>query len=220
VIKKLLTFQLCLIAAILPTYAGLTPPESTNPYDLEDGDIVFQGGNDLQAKAVKAATHAPWSHVGIVFFYQNEPWVLEAIEPVQTTKLKTFIARCPQHFYAMRLKNSGFHINAKSIRKAEQYAKRLLGKHYDPHFQWSEDKFYCSELVWKIYKQATGIELCPPRLLSSYDLYQPAMQKLIKQRFHTMSNLPMNELMVAPADIARSTYLVEAPRKDGKITKK
>lgn len=210
---------LCMISTILTSHAGLKRQQVKNPYNLQNGDIVFQDTNDAQAKAVKAATNSRWSHVGIVFFHQGSPWVLEAVQPVKSTPLKTFIARSPRSFYAMRLKNANRLINPTSIAKARQYGQLQIGKNYDPYFQWSEERVYCSELVWKIYKQATGVELCKPRLLGSYNLHHPTVQALIIQRFGSMSQLPMNELMVAPSDIAESKLLIEAPRRTLKLTR-
>ena len=69
-VKKVLLTQIYLLATFITSHAGLEKQGSTNPYDLQTGDLVFQGGNDLQAKAVKAASHSRWSHVGLVFFYK------------------------------------------------------------------------------------------------------------------------------------------------------
>ena len=35
----------------------------------------------------------------------------------------------------------------------------MNNKDYDLYFEWSDDKIYCSELVWKIYKNGADIEL-------------------------------------------------------------
>lgn len=207
---------LCLLSTLLSVHAGTSPFQSGTSYDLKPGDIVFQETGEAQAMAVKAATNSRWSHVGIVFFHQEQPWVLEALQPVKTTPLKSFIDRSPESFYAMRLKHAHLHINARSVNKAQQYAQLQLGKNYDPYFQWSDTHVYCSELVWKIYKHSTGIELCQPRILSSYNLHHPMVQTLIKKRYGSMSKLPMNELMVAPSDLAESNLLIEVPRKQRK----
>ena len=37
--------------------------------------------------------------------------------------------------------------------------EKFKGKNYDLTFEWSDDKIYCSELIWKIYKRSTGIEI-------------------------------------------------------------
>lgn len=190
-----------------------------NPYSLQDGDIVFQSGKSKQAKAVQIATGSKWSHVGIIFFYQGEPWVLEAVQPVKSTRLNEFIARSDS-FYAMRLKKAKRYITQKSLKKAETYGKKQLGKKYDPYFQWDNDRLYCSELVWKIYKYATGIELCKPRTLGSYHLDDPAIKKLIKNQYNSMKNLPLDELCVAPSDLAQSPLLTEVPFKSQQTTQR
>lgn len=41
----------------------------------------------------------------------------------------------------------------------KQIGEKFKGKPYDIYFEWSDDKIYCSELVWKIYKHALDIEI-------------------------------------------------------------
>lgn len=185
-------------------------------YDLQNGDIVFQEGDDMQSQAVKAATHSRWSHVGIVFFEDDVPWVLEAIQPVQRTPLAHFIARSPASFYAMRLKNAAKLINNKSLTQAKDYAKLQIGKPYDAHFRWSDEQIYCSELVWKLYKNSLGVELCQPRKLGSYQLREAKVRPLVNQRYGSLKKLPHDELAVAPSDLAGSPLLIEVPRKPEK----
>ena len=48
--------------------------------------------------------------------------------------------------------------------------KKYNGKNYDIYFEWSDDRIYCSELVWKMYKEATGIEIGEIQKLSDFDL--------------------------------------------------
>ncbi len=40
-----------------------------------------------------------------------------------------------------------------------QTAKRYLGKPYDLAFSWSDDRQYCSEVVWKVYQNAPGMRV-------------------------------------------------------------
>ena len=184
-----------------------------NPYELKDGDIVFQETDSNQAKAVKAATGSRWSHVGMVFHQDGKPMVIEALQPVRITPLSKFIARNPSSFYAMRLKDSHKEINDNTIARAKSYCDEQLGKNYDFKFRWSDDKIYCSELVWKIYKEAADIELCKPRIFKEYNLTHPTVERIIKQRYGSIKNLPLNELLVAPSDLAQSDLLLEVPRK-------
>ena len=85
-----------------------------------------------------------------------------------------------------------------------------IGKNYDARFQWGDDKLYCSELVWKIYQHA-GVELCKPRQFRDYDLEKPSVQKIINARYGGMEKIPLNEMVVAPSDLASSGQLVTIP---------
>ena len=208
---------------ILPTLvlssvgiASIVKARTYNPYELKDGDIVFQETASSKGKAVKAATNSRWTHVGMVFFKNDKPMVIEAVQPVRITPLSKFIARSPSSFYAMRLKDANKHLNTNSIAKANKYGTKQLGKNYDVQFRWSDEKIYCSELVWKIYKEAIGIELCKPRQFKDYNLSHPTVKRIIEQRYGSVSNLPLDELVVAPSDLAESDLLVEVPRKDKK----
>ena len=213
--RKWITLLVFVFAALAMSigYARYKKARTHNPYELRSGDIVFQETNGNQAMAVKAATNSHWSHVGMVFHRNGKPMVIEAVQPVRVTSLASFIARNPKSFYAMRLKNADDKINAAAIRRAEQYCNKLLGKDYDSRFRWSDDQIYCSELVWKVYKNAVGIELCKPRSFKSYNLKHPTVRRLVKARYGSSSNLPLDEIAVAPSDLAESDLLTEVPKK-------
>ena len=210
--KFLLVCSLLVLVTSL-TFAGIWKSRTHNPYQLQDGDIVFQETNSTQGKAVKAATDSRWTHVGMVFFDDGKPMVIEAVQPVRITSLNKFISRSPSSFYAMRIKDADKHIKDDTIAKARAYGKEQLGKNYDPQFRWSDEKIYCSELVWKIYNEAAGIQLCEPRNFHSYNLNHPVVQDIVERRYGSVSNLPVDELVVAPSDLANSDLLIEAPRK-------
>lgn len=212
-------FLVVSLLVLLLSSAGITAfwkSRSYNPYQLQDGDIVFQETGSSQGKAVKAATGSRWTHVGMVFFKNGKPMVIEAVQPVRITSLSRFISRSPSSFYAMRLKDANKHITTDTIARATRYSNQQLGKNYDLQFRWSDDKIYCSELVWKIYKEAGGVELCKPRQFKDYNLSHPTVERIIEQRYGSVSNLPLDELVVAPSDLAESDLLVEVPRKNNK----
>jgi len=212
--KPLIIPLVCVLTIALASflYARYQKVSTHNPYDLKNGDIVFQETNSSQGKAVKAATDSRWTHVGVFFIRDGKPMVIEAVQPVRITPLGSFISRNPKSFYAMRLKDADKRITSEAVSKAEKYGNRQLGKNYDSKFQWSDERIYCSELVWKLYKEATGIELCKPRPFSTYNLGHPTVQRIINQRYGSMRNLTMNELCVAPSDLAQSKLLIEVPK--------
>ena len=78
-------------------------------------------------------------------------------------------------------------------------------KDYDLYFEWSDDKIYCSELVWKIYKEGANIELCKPKKLKEFNLEHPKVQKIMKQRYG--SKIPYDEKVIAPSQLYESNLL-------------
>jgi uncharacterized protein YycO len=41
----------------------------------------------------------------------------------------------------------------------QKEGEKLRGKKYDIYFGWDDQRIYCSELVWKIYKRGANIEI-------------------------------------------------------------
>lgn len=177
-----------------------------------EGDIIFQSSQSNQCKAVKLATHSEYSHVGMITFINGKPFVLEAVEPVRTTELTTWIAHgTGGHYTVMRLKNRDSEIESSEIPIAQALAKKMLGIHYDIYFNWGDDQMYCSELVWKIYKRGYGVEICPLRKMKEFDLTSPEVKAIMKQRYG--NNPPLEEAVVAPSDLSNSTLLYEVEKK-------
>ena len=186
--------------------------KSVPAYDLQSGDIVFQATGGRQCQAIRAATHSPYSHCGVVFRRDGRLFVLEAISPVTVTPLEVFRKRSISgSFHARRLKNAGQILTQASFDRADRWARNQLGKPYDIHFLWSNERLYCSELVWKLFKSGNDIELCKPRRYDTFDLSSPLVQQLILQRFGSRDKFPAAELVVAPHDLATSPHLVEVP---------
>jgi hypothetical protein len=175
---------------------------------LQEGDIVFSSSERGQGEAIIAATGSPYTHCGVVFEKDGKLMVLEAVQPVGVVPLEDFKARSkPGTFMARRLKTT---VTPEKYRSAREWAMAQVGKNYDVRFLWDDGKMYCSELVWKIYSRA-GVELCAPRRFRDYDLEKPSVKKIIQERFGNADNLPLDEKVVAPSDIATSELLTEIP---------
>lgn len=170
---------------------------------LREGDVVFQTSRSAQSEAIRLATHSRWSHVGLVLKKDGRLQVLEAVQPVRYTPLAEWIARGEGgHVVARRLRDEKL-LNAGKLATA---GGDYLGKNYDLAFSWSDDRIYCSELVWKLYKAALGIELSPLKTLREFDLSAPAVQAKLKERYG--KQFPLNEKVVSPEDLYRSELLV------------
>lgn len=170
-----------------------------------EGDIIFQTSKSAQSKAIQAATHCKYSHMGILYKHYDDWLVYEAYGPVISTDVDSWIKRgVGGHFTLKRLK-SGSPFSGRYIERLYNEGQRLQGKPYDPYFEFTDDRIYCSELVWKVYKRALGIELCPLRKLSSFDLSSPVVKAKMQERYG--ARIPLNMKVVPPSEILNSPYL-------------
>jgi hypothetical protein len=197
--QRALAFFLMLFAST-STLAGYTP---------QAGDIVFHTSLSSQSKAVQAATKSPYSHMGIVLFRDGKPQVFEAVQPVKYTPLQVWLDRGQGKHYVIKRLKSPMPENAST--KLYKDAKRYEGKSYDLTFEWSDDKIYCSELVWKLYKSAAGIELVKLSKLGSFDLTNPLVKAKLKERYG--NKVPLNEPVIAPVAIFDSALLETVDKK-------
>lgn len=172
-------------------------------YSPQTGDVVFQVLLSDQSRAIQLATKSQYSHVGIVIVKHNEPMVFEAVGPVRYIKWKDWVAQGDKHHYvAKRMKNPpSKEIIDSIVDKTNNYE----GKAYDFPFSWTDEKIYCSELVWKLYK-AAGIELAPLAELGSFDLTHPAVKAKLKERYG--NKIPLNEKVVPPSALFDSELLI------------
>lgn len=164
---------------------------SKNP-DVKEGDVIFQTSKSDQAPLVALATGSKLTHCGIIVMKGNEPYVLEATATLRLTPLKKWIARGRGGTYWLK--------RPKNIESVKIKYKHLLGRSYDLAFSFNNKKYYCSELVYDIYKNQLGITLCEPRKIKSY--HTLGMKKVMKRR-----GIDPEGYAVAPVDIYNSDKL-------------
>jgi hypothetical protein len=170
------------------------------------GDLVFQESDSGQAAAVRAATNSRFGHVGVVHEMDGKLMVFEAVEPVRSIPWERWVAHGVGGKVAVkRLRDRS--LTPADLTAMQRVGRPWLGKHYDVRFQWSDDTLYCSELAWKLYHEALGIDLVATRPLESYDLTRPEVKALIKARFGGKQPNP-REPVVSPADLYDSPLLV------------
>lgn len=173
---------------------------------LQSGDLIFQTSLSSQSKAIQLATHSKYSHMGILYKKEDQLFVLEAVQPVKLSPLKEWIQRGKnKHFVVKRLKDADQVLTDSALEKMKEIGTQYLGKSYDIYFEWSDDKMYCSELVWKIYKQALGIEIGTLQNLSEFDLSHKTVKAKLTERYG--DTIPMNELVISPAAMFNSDKL-------------
>ena len=171
---------------------------------FQDGDIIFQTSRSSQSSMIQTVTGSDLTHCGIIFYKDNKPYVFEAVNPVKLTPLSIWINRGSGSKYKVVRLNYKLRDNHKMIMLS--YAKKQLGKQYDLKFQWSDNKMYCSELVWKIYR-SSGYTISEPRKFSDYNLNNPSVQKEIQRRYG--NTIKLNETVVSPVDLYKSSLVSE-----------
>lgn len=179
---------------------------------IQNGDIIFQTSKSSQSKAIQLATNSKYSHMGIIYENEGRFFVYEAVQPVQLTPLKAWINRGKDgHYVIKRLENADEILTKEVLARMKRTAEKFKGKPYDIYFEWSDDKVYCSELVWKIYKQAADIEIGQLEQLSDFDLTNSIVRAKMKERYG--DNIPMDEKVISPAAMFNADKLITVEEK-------
>ena len=175
--------------------------------EIKNGDLIFQTSRSGQSKAIQLATKSKYSHCGLIYKDGNDCYVFEAVQPVKRTPLDNWIAQGQDGKYVIkRLKNADQVLTPTTLIKMKQVGDQFNGKNYDRTFEWSDDRIYCSELIWKIYERATGIEIGKLEKLSNFDLTNEAVLKIMKERYG--NKIPTEEIVISPASIFDSELLI------------
>ena len=179
---------------------------------LKDGDIIFQTSKSSQSRAIQLATNSKYSHMGTIYENDGRFYVYEAVQPVKLTPLKEWTNRGENGSYVVkRLKNADEVLTKEVLAKMKETGEKYKGKPYDIYFEWTDDKIYCSELVWKIYKYGAGIEIGQLEKLSDFDLTSGAVQSKMKERYG--DKVPLNEKVISPAAMFNSDKLMTVEEK-------
>lgn len=174
---------------------------------FQSGDIIFQTSQSGQSKAIQLATGSEYSHMGIVYLEGDQIFVYEAIQPVKSTPLHEWIARGKnKHYVVKRLKDGDEILTKEVLSKMKKIGNRFEGKKYDLYFEWSDERMYCSELVWKIYFEATGISIGSLQQLKEFNLTSPEVKQKLKERYG--NNIPLHEKVISPESMFSSDLLV------------
>jgi uncharacterized protein YycO len=199
-LRLLATLTLALVSC---SHGGKSKGRTT--YQPEAGDILFQSlpnpaGMDL-VDAIEGSTGSPYSHCGMVFQEGDEWKVIEAIGPVKITPLNSYVARGRERkVWAYRLGDA----DRKHVPAALAAMRKDLGKPYDPRYRFDDEAIYCSELIWRGWKAATGKDLGKAVSLGSlnWEPYQPVIEAI-----EGRGNLPLEREMITPRDMARAKEL-------------
>ena len=198
--KILIAIGILIVAIAIPLRSWLIEPLSAQDApitDIREGDVIFHTSQSSQSPLIQISTRSHITHCGIVVMKEGKPYVLETLKTLVLTPLDKFIVRGKDGKYWLKRSD-------KEDIKID-YA-HYLGKSYDFAFSFDNDIYYCSELVYDIYKRQLGIELCTPKQIGDYLILGTDKLDKIKE---TMSRrgITKEQYAVAPVDIFESKHL-------------
>ncbi len=171
-------------------------------YEPREGDIVFQSlpPGPLVA-AIEGITASPFSHCGVVMRDPDGRWVVhEAIGVVRLTPLHLWIVRGRgARIDAWRVRDT----TSFDVEKLRAALGRHTGKAYDYRYAPEDNEIYCSELVYKAYRDASGLELGVWEKLG--DLHWRPFEAFIREM--EGGPLPLDRTMISPVSVTRSALL-------------
>lgn len=174
---------------------------------MVEGDIIFQKSQSSQSAAIQEASGSPWSHVGLVVKNNGQTYVAEAVQPVRLTPLDQFIARGRGKEFI--IKRFVFFDSEKMTPNLYAVIKKYIGKDYDIYFEFSDDRIYCSELIYKVFKEVTGQEVGTVQKFKDMRLDGPYVQKLIQERLTSIGKaLNPEEPIITPISQLKDDNMV------------
>ncbi len=201
-------FIVCLLftAAIwpgLPKSLKAAPAASVpDGYTPREGDILFQSlPNSPLIDAIEGASKSPYSHCGIVSLVDGKWIVYQAIGKVQATPINEFILQArDKKMDAYRFDDD----HEKHIAEVISKVKNYLDRPYDFRYRMDDETIYCSELIYKAFRDATnGKELGELTRLGDLD-WQPHEEVIT---FLEQGPVPLDRMMITPKHLSEANQL-------------
>ena len=178
-----------------------------------EGDLYFQSlPRNALINAIEGASESPYSHCGILVRKGDGWFVLEAIGPVRETPLAKWINQARDGHYDV------FRLGAKHAGNIPEFikaARKYLGRPYDVRYRMDDEKIYCSELIFKGYRDATGEQL--GKLVKFGDLKWVRHVPVI---LAIEGSIPLNRVMITPRHLSEAKQLEKVFSSKEKIRNK
>lgn len=189
------------------------PQNTATTYSLLPGDILFQDLDcgpacDAIERVTEGVGGRDFSHCGIVCIVDGRLKVIEAYGKVQATDIDTFLHRSSDSagrpkVLAGRVKDSTL------ARISAQLSLSFIGQPYDDTFKLDNGAWYCSELVYEVYKQANrGI---PYFSLNAMTFKEPGTDSFMPywQGYYNDMGVPIpqGDSGINPGALSRSPHL-------------
>lgn len=209
-------YRLRLTAAIIAAFAILVASSASakdwgegSQFDFlpQNGDLVFQTSKSQLGPALEIATGSIVTHLGVILIDSDTVFVYEAAGLVRRIPLERWIGfGVERKFCVKRLKNADEVLTPDALKKMYKIFLKFAGRDYDVRFEWSDDRLYCSELIYKMYRKGADIELGRIEKFGDLKLDDPLVQFWIDMYIPEGPNL--DEKVVSPVSIFNDTLLV------------
>jgi hypothetical protein len=189
----------------------------SNPeFTYQKGDLLFQDMDcGPMCDAIESVTFgiedSRFSHIGLVVESADSLAVLEAIgESVQLTSIDEFNRRSLDANSNPKIWVGRFDDNFNTVvNGVMKIYPKYLGIAYDDEFLYNNGKYYCSELLFDIFKEANddkAIFKLEPMTFKNYqsDEFNPVWVEYYKD---LNMEIPEAELGINPAGISRNEKL-------------
>jgi len=199
ILKSIGITFICSIVIFTIYFIGF-PMYSYSKYKPMEGDIIFQSLPKVVdlVIAIEGVTSSKYSHVGIVIKKDNKWYVREAMGVVKDTPLRSWIARGRQAgIDVYRIKNQS------EVKGLIKETNKYMGLKYDVKYKMDDEEIYCSELIYKAYKDSTNKKM--GKLYSLGEMNWKPYKKIIEK--YEEGDVPINRKMITPRDLAKSKYI-------------
>lgn len=171
-------------------------------YSPLEGDVIFQALPHMDVvDAIEGATESDFSHCGIVAQLDGQWVVYEAIGKVRTTPLYVYILRGRERGFAVyRWKET----EQRRVPEILEQTRAMLHRPYDTRYKMDDERIYCSELIYKAYRAATGGGEAG-RLVRLGDLKWQGYERTIIDL--EGGPVPVDREMITPRDLALAPQL-------------
>jgi uncharacterized protein YycO len=178
---------------------------------LKVGDVLLQPLKCWACSLIEAEEETIYSHIGVVIATAPEILVAEAFGTVKQVTLAEFDKKTEpgQKMMVLRFRSEEL---SQDIQTAAEDFSRIFredfeGARYDHDFRWNNfdeigrEKFYCSELVAKLFQALMGLEMPIKRM--HFVMNRESWTTYFR------GNVPDNEWGNSPGDFHRSELFYE-----------
>lgn len=158
--------------------------------DLKVGDILLQPLHCWACNLIEAQTQSEFSHIGVVSHIsqkEKKVFVAEAFMKVREIEFNEFNKKT-QKGLSLKVYRPGY--VAIDFRKTFKSTFENLA--YDSGFLWDDEKIYCSELLYKLFRDSNM--KVPEALPMKFDVNREHWEKYFK------GHVPEGEIGISPAD--------------------